>query len=156
MYAAARLAAVAEATLELGDERGAVELRVLLGEPHEPGEVVLAHGLPFSELVRRVRRPAAFLGEAADVRGRAETPQHVARALAAEKRRPLRRDAGLVQRLLEVGEPRVRAAEDRHRVERQSERADLLDDEARLVGARPELGFRPVVARRPQRLLRAA
>ena len=40
-------------------------------------------------------------------------PQHEARALAAEERRALGGDARLVQRLLEVDEPRVRAAEDR-------------------------------------------
>ena len=128
--AAPRLSAVAEAALELRDEAGTVEVGELVGQPDEPREVVLANRLALAELVRRILEPAALLREPAHVRRRREPAQHEARALAAEERRALRRDAGLVQRLLEVDEPRVRAAEDRDVLVRDAERANPLDDEA--------------------------
>ena len=64
-----------------------------------------------------------------------------------------------MERFLEVGQPRVRAAENRDALERHVGGADALGDRARLVLGRRERahgGLRPVGARRAQRLLRAA
>ena len=61
-----------------------------------------------------------------------------------------------MQRLLEVCEPRVGAAEDGDVLVRQAERADPLHDELGLVVARHQHRLRPVRPRRAQRLLGTA
>ncbi len=64
-----------------------------------------------------------------------------------------------MERLFEVGQPRVRAAEDRDALERHVGGANRLDNGARLVLGRRERAhgrLRPVGARRAQGLLRAA
>ena len=66
------------------------------------------------------------------------------------------RDARGRQRGLEVGQARVRAAENRDFLVRHVELTDSLDDEGALVRRLRELGLGPVRSRRAQRLLGAA
>ena len=63
---------------------------------------------------------------------------------------------GGVERLLEVGQARVRAAEDRDLLERDAEGSNPLDDVPAFVLAVHELRLRAVRERRAQRLLGAA
>src|SRR5438105_1065618 len=85
MHAAARFAAVAEAALELRDERRPVEPRELLGESDEPREVVLTDELALSELVGRLLEPTVLFGEATYLRRRVELSQDIPRTLAREE-----------------------------------------------------------------------
>ena len=144
-------AAVAEALLELGLECGHRRRGERLGEAHEAGQVVLANLLALAEALGRRLLPA--LGERlrAHLLGHRraalfEPPQQEAGSLATEERRALERDARFVEHLLEVGEPRVRAAKDRDLLERANRGADPLDDEAGLDldrHDRPHVGLGP-------------
>ena len=126
MHAPHLAAAGVEAAPELGRERGAGELAVVdLGrESHEPGQVGLAGELALAELVReRVEHPG-LLGEEPDTLGdparvvALEQLQHPTGGLPLEKRRALEGDPGVVERLLEVRQSRVRPGKDGHLLER--------------------------------------
>ena len=114
MNAACRVAAGVEPLAQFGDElgRGAVELR---GELDEPAEVGLADLLALAELLGRLLEPARL--------ERLARTASAARPLERSSRRSSRRAASrsssdapwngmprVVQHLLEVGQPRVRAA----------------------------------------------
>src|SRR3954447_17983839 len=120
MHAAPRGAARAEAMLEIGDEivRRAHAVFELARELHEAAEVGLPHDLALTELLRRPLDPAGVLRVPAHGGGddgrRAELLQaleQLPRSLAREQRRALKRDLRVVERFLEIGQPRVGAAE---------------------------------------------
>ena len=156
-------AAGVEAAAEIGDERGgvAVERRC---ERDEATEVVLAHELTVAELVRQLLQPPCLQRRGSHcVRSRAvaalEAPYDPARGVAVQERRALEREPRLVQRLLEIGQPRIRAAEDRNLFQRHVGRADRADDRRALGRRRRECSdrrLRAVRARRAQHLLRPA
>ncbi len=133
-----------------------------LCEPHEPGEVGLADELPLAELVRHDLEQTGVEGEPPDLLGRGaavEPAQQRARRLPLEQRGALERDLRVVEALLEVGQPGVRAAEHRHLLERAVELADPPDDPGVLVGGareRPHLRLGPGRPGGAERLLGAS
>ena len=88
-----------------------------------------------------------------------EPPAQPPRGIAVEQRRALERDARVVQHLLEVGQPRVRAREDRASSSGQSSAriaATSAASSSTSSGVRPHDRLRPGRASRAQRLLGAA
>ena len=95
----------------------------LLREPDEPRQVRLPRLLALAELLRHLGEQPLTNGELAhDLGGRAapaaQRLQQLASRVARQQRRALERDPGVVERLLELARPRVRAHEHRHLLER--------------------------------------
>ena len=157
------LAARVEAPAEIRDERRGVAIEAR-GEPDDAPEIRLPHELALAELVRELLQPTRLeRGRAHRARrvvaGALEAPRDPARGVALEQRRALERDARFVQQLFEVGQPRVRAREDRDLLTRLAEAMDLRDDRRALLLRRGERANDRLVAirqRRAQRLLGAA
>src|SRR5206468_1720485 len=154
----AGVAAVAEAPLDLGLEVGAGAAD-LVCEPDEPVKVALSGLFAFAELLvagpRRQPaelerdRPHAFGRGCCVVQDAKQPPSR----LAGEERRSLRRDAGLMEHRLDVGEPGVRAAEDRDLLEWAAGGADPLDEVRALCfpgRERPHLRLGTVRTRRAE------
>ena len=164
------LAARVEAPPQVRCERGCRLLAVVeeLCEVHEAREVGLANELALADLVREHGEPAELRGERAHPLGDvgrlcvAEETQEPAGRLTLEQRRPLERQLGFVQQLLEVGEARVRPAEDRDLLERHAFRLQPLHlrHEPGPLGLsrrkRAHIRLGPGGPGRPKQLLRAA
>ena len=149
-------------TLEVDDELAGRPHAVVERdrELHQAAQIGLANELALAELLGWLLEPARVFGEAANPggdRGRVELAQpfdEPPRRFAAEERCPLERDLRLVKRLLEVDQPRVRAAQDRHLLERHilvAKRRRASDHELDLRLARREGTkgrLRPASARR--------
>ena len=121
--AGARPEALLQARRELRDRAFAVV--ELLREPHEAREVGLPRLLPLAELLGRAFRasppPPGEREPLPQNLGRATVPERLdqtARRVTREQRRTLERNAGVVERLLEVGRARVRPHEHRLILER--------------------------------------
>ena len=98
--AASRVAAAAEAALEVGCELGGRSGTELPGEANQPREILLAGLLALAEVVGRARKPAAGqralphqLGDVASV---SQPAKHLTRCLARQERRALERNTGSV------------------------------------------------------------
>src|SRR5262249_4616690 len=134
MDAATLGTAVTEPALELGAEGADALRRERLGQTDEACEVVLADLLALAEPIRRRLLPALLERQHAHLVGHsastlAQAAKQEARSVAAKQGGALEGNAGLVERLLEVGQPRVRAAEDRDLLERAGGGANAFDDE---------------------------
>src|SRR3954452_8574331 len=97
------------------DERGSVTVE-RRRELHEPRKVLLAHLLAVTQLVGRTLEPAGLDGGGthrvgSGLAGALEPAAEPARGVALEQRRTLKREPRVVQQLLEVGQPCVRARE---------------------------------------------
>ena len=165
--AARAVAAGIEALPQVGREPVDVAVE-RLGERDEPRQVGLADELALAQLVGYDHQPARLeRGRPHRLAGRSATapldpPQQAPRGVAHEQRCALERQPCAVENLLEVGQPGVRAAEDRHLLERHAAGGELPDP----VGERRALGLgarerdhrrlRPGGLRRPQHLLGTA
>src|SRR5581483_685753 len=141
--AARAVAARVEPAAEVVDERARVAGEAV-GERDEPREVGLAHELALAERVVRLLEPTGGdRGGTDDVArglcpGVGEARKQAPGSVAREQRRALERDAGVVQQLLVVGEPRVRAAEDGSLLKWAVELPQRGDDRRGLLGRRRE------------------